>query len=142
MRLWFVRPDVDIVARKHLVVSIDNVQNLDEPGSVCRLLALQELEQVHQLGHFLAALGESGRGVVDLVDEDALGWRREANWRLLNVLCMRTEDLASSNTRHEVQRTDRLLLGGQQPAVAEHAVVVGLAVSDDRCYLFSREHPC
>ena len=140
-RLGLLRPDVNVVARKHLVVSVDNVQDLDEPGGVGRLLALQELEQVQQLGHVLAALGESGRGVVDLVDEDALGRRREANWRLLDVLCMRTEDLASSDTRHKVQRTERLLLGGQEPPVPDHAVVEGLAVTDDRCYLFSREHP-
>ena len=141
-RLGFVWPDVDVVARKHFVVRVDKVQDLYEPGGVCSLLAKQEQEQLVQLANVLSVLVKVSSSVMDLADEDLLGWWREANWRLPDVLCSRTEDLASTYTRHEVQRTERLLLGGQQPAVAEHAVVVGLAVADYCCDLFSGEHPC
>ena len=51
-----MRADVNVVARKHLVVRVDKVQDLDEPGGVGSLLAQQEVEQPVQLGHVLAVL--------------------------------------------------------------------------------------
>ena len=109
LRFRLVRLEINIVPRKHLVVRVDNVQDLDKPGGVCTLLAIQELEQVVQLGYILAALAESGRGGVNLVDDHLFGRRRQANWRHLDMFCTGTEVIASSNFLHEVERDNALL---------------------------------
>ena len=104
-----MRLKIDIVPRKHLVARSDNVQDLDKPGGVCSLLAQQEFKQIVQLGCIFTVLLKGARSVMDLVDEILFGWRRKTNWRLLDMLSMRTKDFARSNFLHELKSDNTLL---------------------------------
>ena len=109
LRFRLVRLNIDIVPRKHLVARSDNVQDLDKPGGVCSLLAQQEFKQIVQLGCIFTVLLKGARSVMDLMDEILFGWRRKTNWRLLDMLSMRTEDFARSNFLHELKSDNTLL---------------------------------
>ena len=117
-RLVLSGPDVDVVAGKDLIVRVDQVQDLDEPCRVSRLLVRQPLDQGLQRPSVLVRVHVSAARDVYLVDKRFLRRRRQADRRRLDLLSAGTKDLASPDFLHEFQRAQRLLLGGELPPVA------------------------
>ena len=113
------------------------MQDLDKEGEISPLFALESLQKLLNCLDVHALFLANSASDFNLGDEHTLRRRRHADrWRP-DLLCMGAEDLTSLHSSKEVQRGDTLFVSGQLPPVAEHAIVVGVAIADHSGDLFS-----
>ena len=97
---------------------VGQVEDLNEEGGVGGLLIDETRKKFLQLVNGFASLLHLLSRVHDLIDEYFLWWRSHTYRRTFDEVYVRAKDLAFSNSRHEVQRTNTLLFVGEKPAVA------------------------
>ena len=124
------------------MVRVQEEDDLDKPVGVRQLLLDQVAESVNGLDLRGGGVTVSGdhlhRRVQDL--RQLLPRWRSCNFDGAQLVSSRNPDLAGTDTEHEVQGADRLLLAWEDVGVADHGLVHGRLVVDEAGDLLSGHH--